>query len=61
MENVIQKTKKEKLAPGNPRIDLTVRKFRNTFTNEEFTGNRAEFRQKYNLTKPRLRLLFKED
>lgn len=46
---------KGKMALANPRIDLTVRKFRNTFTNEEFKGNRHVFRQKYNLTKPSIK------
>lgn len=35
----------------NHNADLTIRKFRNVKTNEEFCGNRHEFKTKYNLKK----------
>ena len=46
---------KRKMALANPKVDLTVRMFRNTLINEEFKGNRHEFRRKYNLTKSGVR------
>lgn len=42
---------KRKMSLANPRIDLTIRKFKNTLTGEKFIGDRHEFRQKYDLTK----------
>ena len=35
----------------HPKADLTIRKFKNIETNEEFQGNRHQFIEKYNLNK----------
>ena len=35
----------------HPKADLTIRKFKNIKTNEEFQGNRHQFIEKYNLNK----------